>query len=132
MATTESDDEKMVMMHSIRFWEQKAWRTEQKLAKETKARKQLEEQLEIYKSIPLDLLEPVLAESKRRELARVKEQVEKMFSRIGLFNMTRLSTESEKYKDTDGKIAFWKEVVSIYQKQLPYDEEEVVEEDDDE
>ena len=122
MASNENN-EVLVMLHNIRYWKQKAWRAEQKLAREVGARKLLEKELDLYKSIPADLLEPVLLEAKKKELRDIEKKVDSIFQTIGLFTMTRLRSESEKYKDTDGKIRFWKQVISIYDKRLPESDE---------
>jgi hypothetical protein len=116
------DAEVMVMLHSIRFWKQKAFRMEQQLSKERQARKELEQKLERYTCIPEDLLKPVLEQTSLRRLDDVKEKVSSIFQLIGLSKMLIHKRHSEALDSTEEKIKFWQNIVSFY-KTYEHDDE---------
>jgi hypothetical protein len=124
------DAEVMVMLHSIRFWKQKAFRMEQQLSKERQVRKELEQKLERYTCIPEDLLKPVLEQASLRRLDEVKEKVSSIFQLIGLSKMLVHKRHSEALDSTEEKIKFWQNVLSFYKTCERDDEVESEEEND--
>ena len=124
------DAEVMIMLHSIRFWKQKAFRMEQQLSKERQVRKELEQKLERYTCIPEDLLKPVLEQASLRRLDEVKEKVSSIFQLIGLSKMLVHKRHSEALDSTEEKIKFWQNVLSFYKTCERDDEVESEEEND--
>ena len=124
------DAEVMIMVHSIRFWKQKAFRMEQQLSKERQVRKELEQKLERYTCIPEDLLKPVLEQASLRRLDEVKEKVSSIFQLIGLSKMLIHKRHSEALDSTEEKIKFWQNVLSFYKTCERDDEVESEEEND--
>ena len=124
------DAEVMVMLHSIRFWKQKAFRMEQQLSKERQARKELEQKLERYTCIPEDLLKPVLEQTSLRRLDEVKEKVSSIFQLIGLSKMLVHKRHSEALDSIEEKIKFWQNILSFYKTCEHHDEVESEEEND--
>lgn len=124
------DAEVMIMVHSIRFWKQKAFRMEQQLSKERQVRKELEQKLERYTCIPEDLLKPVLEQASLRRLDEVKEKVSSIFQLIGLSKMLVHKRHSEALDSTEEKIKFWQNVLSFYKTCERDDEVESEEEND--
>jgi hypothetical protein len=124
------DAEVMIMLHSIRFWKQKAFRMEQQLSKERQVRKELEQKLERYTCIPEDLLKPVLEQASLRRLDEVKEKVSSIFQLIGLSKMLIHKRHSEALDSTEEKIKFWQNVLSFYKTCERDDEVESEEEND--
>jgi len=115
-------DERMILAHQNHYWKNKLWRTEQKLAKEVSARKELEEALAKYAAIPEDRLSALIQEIKEAELVAIKKEADALFGKIGLIKWLKFNSDFEKLPLTQA-INGWKEVIELYSRRIKCDDE---------
>ena len=114
----------MLVDYEIRFWKQRAWRSEQQRDREVSARKAAEAMIEKYKDIPQEKLDTLLLEIKHQELIKAKTAAESYIRIIGLTNLRRLQSESDAIEKLDDRISFWKNVADNYYSYSPCVNEE--------
>lgn len=117
-------DERMLLTYEIRFWKQKAWRAEQQRDRAVAAQKEAEGLTEKYKSIPQEVLDRFILDTKEKELKELREAASTHMSSIGLTNFRRLTSQADVLTDIDAKIALWKNVVSNHMSYAPCDEDD--------
>lgn len=109
-----SPGERMLLEYEIRFWKQKAWRSEQQRDRAEVARKEAEDMAEKYKSIPQAVLDRFVLDVKMEALAEVKKAALVHMPNIGLRNFRRLNANEDLLENIDDKIKMWKDVVDNY------------------
>jgi len=122
-----SADERALLEYEIRFWRNKAWRTEQQKDRAEAAQKEAEAIAEKYKSIPEGRLNALLDEINQEELVKARSEAEKRITLIGLSMFLKLSSDSESINGVDAKIRYWNNISENYRRYIP---EEVVSDDD--
>lgn len=114
LSPNEVSDEIMVMAYEIRFWKQRAWRSEQQREREIIARKEAEAKLERFKGLTDQHLEDMLMTLKEHQLIKVKTQAGKL---IGVCPWVKYLNEEKDIKDLDARIKFWTDLVAYYEKE---------------
>ena len=118
-------DERMLLDYEIRFWKQRAWRSEQQRDREVAARKIADAKAEKYKDIPQERLDALLLEIKHQELHKAMSAAESYIRVIGLTNLRKLQRESDDIENLDDRISFWKNVADNYVSYAPRVDEEL-------
>ena len=104
------EDELQLLSYKVRFWKQKAWRTEQQRDREVEARVQLEKTLEKYKYVTDDMLEDI----NRQRLATLRLEIDGYFNRIGVLKWRKLCEEEQSLVSLEDKIALLQDAISDY------------------
>jgi hypothetical protein len=112
MDPSEREDELQLLSHKVRFWRQKAWRTEQQLGREVEARVQLEKSLEKYKYVTDDMLENI----NKQRLATIRVEIDGYFNKIGFLQWRKLCEEEQTLVSLEDKIALLQNAISLYNK----------------
>ena len=103
----------MLLNYQITYWRNKARRAEQQLENERKARKLVEEKLEQFNNIPLDLIDTVLNTIHENKLTNLMKEVSDCISVIGILEWNSLSSKAEKMSIHD-KIIYWTHINNLY------------------
>jgi len=103
--------ERMFMAFEIRFWRQKAWRTEQQRARITEEKRLLEEKYEKYKNIPEHYLDALINTIKEEKIESLKEEAKSI---IEIIPWVKYDREAKEIPDLDEKIKFWTSLISYY------------------
>jgi len=106
------EDELQLLSYKVRFWRQKAWRTEQQRDREVEARVQLEKSLEKYKYVTEEMLESI----NKQRLATLRVEIDGYFNKIGVLQWRKLCEQEQALVSLEDKIALLENSISLYNK----------------
>jgi hypothetical protein len=99
-----AENEIMLMGYEIRFWKNKAIRSEQQRDQAIKEKALLEERLEKFKGVTDEMIERVKLEMKKEELNTLRLKAKSL---VNISVWMKASREEETIPDLDEKIRYW-------------------------
>lgn len=111
------EDELQLLSYKLRFWKQKAWRTEQQLGREVEARVQLEKTLEKYKYVTEEMLEGI----NKQRLSTLRVEIDGYFNKIGVLQWRKLCEQEQALVSLEDKIALLQNAISDYNSKKEFD-----------
>jgi len=118
MTPEDRENDYKLLQFQIRFWKQKAWRTEQQLGREVELRIALEKTLEKYK----DVTEDILVSIKKSKVEALKAEADSYFSKIGIVKWSIIKDTERNLKCLNDELVFWQNIVSIYKEKKNTDD----------
>ena len=104
----QAENEIMLMGYEIRFWKNKAMRSEQQRDHAMKEKAVLESRLEKFDGITDEMIEHLKLEMKKEELASLKLKAKAL---VNISVWMKITREEETIPDLDEKIRYWITVI---------------------
>ena len=104
----QAENEIMLMGYEIRFWKNKAMRSEQQRDRTLKEKLVLESKLEKFNGITDEMIERLKLEMKKEELTSLKLKAKAL---VNISVWMKITREEETIPDLDEKIRYWITVI---------------------